>query len=88
MSGEERRDRERTREPTAERPPKATQTATEPTKVIQCVVVIANVKMAAVVSKTLISSSKRGFMGNIPPVAGYVAQRKYAIRPAEIPTAK
>ena len=47
-----------------------------------------DVKMATVVSKTLISPSKMGFLSNIAPVAGYVAQRSYAIRPAEIPTAK
>ena len=47
-----------------------------------------DVKMATVVSKIFISPSKMGFLTNIAPVAGYVAQRSYAIRPAEIPTAK
>lgn len=51
----------------------------------QCVVIA---KMAAVVSKTILSPSKRGFLSNIAPLAGYVAQRSYAIRPSEIPTAK
>ena len=55
-----------------------------------CVVKLVIAKMAAVVSKTIISSAacKRGFFSNFTPLTGYVAQRSYAIRPAEIPTAK
>ena len=46
------------------------------------------VKMATVASKTIMSSGRMGLLSNIAPSTRYVSQRKYAIRPAEIPTAK